>query len=314
MEFARTINNLFSFTGIGVSGGFQQFAAGTGPPAVVITGRTYHLIRDTDYTEHSIHWFLYDEAALQNKAIEFGVHGSVIQAIKDDIRECNPYVGHLQHFQTSNIWRRGILEIEDYSSAADFTAIMHASNSTIINPRSILICRQNAHHPEFINILSHHYEPLHYVLLFPHAEMGWGSSMIPDVPIMSQVAWYRNCVLADNDEHFSTMGRLCCEYLVDMYSRVEEQRLAYITRERRFQQCEQEDAEENDDEFEPTIKLPMSFVGSHTWTSEQVANAMALGCKFGKPTFFMTMTFNPDWAEVRDRLLPVKQHMIYLSW
>ena len=83
-----------------------------------------------------------------------------------------------------------------------------------------------------------------------------------------------------------------------------EQRLAYITRERRFQQREQEDAEENDDEFEPTIKLPASFVGSHAWTSEQAADAMALGRKFGKPTFFMTMTFNPDWAEVRDRLLP----------
>ena len=31
---------------------------------------------------------------------------------------------------------------------------------------------------------------------------------------------------------------------------------------------------------------------------------MALGRKFGKPTFFMTMTFNPDWPEVRSRLLP----------
>ena len=75
IEHARAINNLFSFAGIGVSGGFQRFVPGTGPPAVAITGRTYHLIRDTEYTEHSIHWFLYDEASLQKKAIEFGVHG-----------------------------------------------------------------------------------------------------------------------------------------------------------------------------------------------------------------------------------------------
>lgn len=54
MEFSRVINNLFSFTGIGVAGGFQHFQ-GMGPPAVAITGRTYHLIRNTEYVDHSIH-------------------------------------------------------------------------------------------------------------------------------------------------------------------------------------------------------------------------------------------------------------------
>ncbi|KIK32885.1 hypothetical protein CY34DRAFT_45861, partial [Suillus luteus UH-Slu-Lm8-n1] len=44
MEFCRVVNNFFSFAGIGVSGGFQHFncGAGAGPPAVAITGRTYH--------------------------------------------------------------------------------------------------------------------------------------------------------------------------------------------------------------------------------------------------------------------------------
>ena len=304
IENARTINNLFSFAGIGVSGGFQRFTSTAGPPAVAITGQTYHLIRDTEYTEHSIHWFLYDEMALQRKAIEFGVHGFVVQAIKDDIRECNPYVGHLQHFQVSDIRPRGILEIQDYSSPADFAAIMHASNSTVVNPRSVLIRRNHAQRPEFINILSHHYEPLHYVLLFPHGEIGWGTSVVPEVPVMSQLNWYRNRVLADNNNHFSILGRLCCEYLVDMYSQVEEERLAYISRERRFQEHQRHDHEEEEEEWEPNIKLPASFVGSQAWTSEQAADAMALGRKFGKPTFFMTMTFNPDWPEVRNRLLP----------
>ncbi|KAG1720093.1 uncharacterized protein EDB91DRAFT_1024849, partial [Suillus paluster] len=44
IEFCRVINNFFSFAGIGVSGGFQQFNSGgsAGPPAVAITGCTYH--------------------------------------------------------------------------------------------------------------------------------------------------------------------------------------------------------------------------------------------------------------------------------
>ncbi|KAF8439448.1 hypothetical protein L210DRAFT_858148, partial [Boletus edulis BED1] len=64
MEHSRAINNLFSFAGIGVNGSFEHFATGpgVGPPAVAITGQMYHLIRDTEYTDHSICWFLYDES------------------------------------------------------------------------------------------------------------------------------------------------------------------------------------------------------------------------------------------------------------
>jgi len=305
IEYSRVINNLFSFAGIGVTGGgFQHFPAG-GPPAVAITGRTYHLIRNTEYTDHSIHWFLYDEQMLEKKAIQFGAHGSVVQAIKNDIRDVNPYVAQLQYFNSPNVHRPRILELKDYSSPADFAAVMHASNSTAINPQSILIRRRRSQQPEFINILSHHYEPLHYVLFFPHAEIGWGASSIAEVPHMTQHQWYRGRLLADNNDRFSTFGHLCCEYLVDMYSRTEEQKLAYIARERRFREHELHAANESlEDEFEPTIKLPASFVGSHAWTSEQASDAMALGRKYGKPTFFMTMTFNPDWPEVQSRLLP----------
>ncbi|KAG2743143.1 hypothetical protein P692DRAFT_20690805, partial [Suillus brevipes Sb2] len=41
IDVCRVINNFFTFAGIGVSGGFQHFQ-GAGPPAVAITGRTYH--------------------------------------------------------------------------------------------------------------------------------------------------------------------------------------------------------------------------------------------------------------------------------
>jgi len=304
-EYCRTINNLFTFAGIGVTEGFQHFSPASGPPAVAITGRTYHLIRNTEYAEHSIHWFLYDESMRNQKALQFGVHATIIQAVKDDLHDVNPYVGHLDHFHTSPRQHRRILEIKDYgSAAADFAAVMHAANSTNINPRSILIRRHGSHQPEFINILSHHYEPLHYVLFFPHADIGWGSSQVPNVPRMSQMEWYRNHLLVNQDNRFSILGRLCCEYLVDMYSRWEEQRLQYIARECAFREHEVHDDSDEEEEFDPDIKLPTSFVGSHAWTSEQAADAMALGRRYGKPTFFCTMTFNPDWPEARTCLLP----------
>jgi hypothetical protein len=231
IENCRTINNLFSFAGIGVTGGFQHFAVGdgAGPPAVAITGRTYHLLCNTEIADHSIHWFLYDEALRSAKAIQFSVHATVVQAVKDDLSHVNPYVASLHHFRATPRQRQQVIEPKDYSSNGDFAAVMHASNSTTINPRSILIRRHGSSNPQYINILSHHYEPLHYTLFFPHGEIGWGSTSVPGVPPLSQMDWYRNRVLADDDDRFSTLGRLCCEYLVDMYSRTEEQRLLYIS-------------------------------------------------------------------------------------
>jgi len=231
----------------------------------------------------------------QEKAGEFGVHATVIQAM-DDLNAINPYVHHLHQFRPRSR-RKRLLELKDFSSNGDFAAVMHAANLTDINPRSVIIRRRGHRQPEFLNILSRHYEPLHYILFFPHGEMGWGITPIDGVPNLSQVDWYRSRLLADDEDHFSLFGRLCCEYLVDMYSRTEEQRLAYISQQRKLHAEELQD-QQPEEEFNASIKLPASFVGSRAWTSEQTADAMALGRKFGKPSFFCTMTFNPDWHEV----------------
>lgn len=197
---------------------FQHFysGAGSGLPAVAITGRTYHLIRDTEYEDHLIHWFLYDECMHQQKALEFGMHASIAQAITDDLNDINPYIRHLRQFRPRSCKKRQ-LELKDYSANSDFTAVMHASNSTDINPRSVVIHHRGHRQPEFLNILSRHYEPLHYMLFYPHSDIGWGLSQIDGIPNLSQVDWYRSQLLTDDGDCFSILGRLCCEYLVDMY-------------------------------------------------------------------------------------------------
>ena len=141
MEFSRVINNLFTFAGIGVNGSFKYFATGMGigPPAVAITGQTYHLIHDTEYTNHSLHWFLYDESERSRKAEHFGAHAFIVQAIVDDLRAVNPYVHRLDHFQRIPRRHSRLLELQDFSSNSDFAAVMHASNSTFINPYSIVV-------------------------------------------------------------------------------------------------------------------------------------------------------------------------------
>jgi hypothetical protein len=48
--------------------------------------------------------------------------------------------------------------------------------------------------------------------------------------------------------------------------------------------------------------LPSSFLGSRAWTSERVADALALCRSLGKPSLFITMTTNPKWPEIVSQL------------
>jgi hypothetical protein len=53
------LNNLFLFTAIGATKGFEHFQSE--PASVAITGQTYHQMLDIATPNHSFHWFLYDE-------------------------------------------------------------------------------------------------------------------------------------------------------------------------------------------------------------------------------------------------------------
>jgi hypothetical protein len=137
--------------------------------------------------------------------------------------------------------------------------------------------------------------------------MGWsraGSQLL--TPKRSQSQWYRFRLL--HEYRFRQLGRLACEYLVDMYSRIEDERLQYI-QEGRLRQAQQvycDEAEAQDEELQRMFAstLPSSFIGSRAWASEKVADALAICRQYGKPSIFLTMTTNPKWPEIVSRLLP----------
>ena len=98
-------------------------------------------------------------------------------------------------------------------------------------------------------------------------------------------------------------GRLVNEYLVDMFSRVEEARLNYIRNNQ--PNAALDEAVQAEGGTKPgNIYLPSSFLGGRRWCSEQLADALAIVAKYGKPSFFITMTTNPNWNEIKSKLCP----------
>jgi hypothetical protein len=232
---------------------------------------------------------------------------SWIEAIEHDLNAINPYVHHLRKFSSTwshNIHAVSALELSDVSSTGDFAAIMHGDNITDISPRSILIWHNSQNDPSFIPIFSRHYEPLQYPLLFPHGDLGWGlicndDGHLHDTLSLTQREWYKTRLLTD--DRFLLFGRLTSEYLCDMYSRIEEQRLQFIRRGR-LHEGHAQDSDVNDESID--IRLPVSFLGSKEWSSSETSDALALAREFGSPSLFITMTCNSDWPEIVEKLRP----------
>lgn len=90
-----------------------------------------------------------------------------------------------------------------------------------------------------------------------------------------------------------------------MFSRDLESRLAYIrSNQERIRRDDAALMGLSSVEANENIYLPSSFLGSNRWAAEQVADSLAIAAAFGSPTFFITMTCNPEWPEIQSQLRP----------
>jgi hypothetical protein len=187
-------------------------------------------------------------------------------------------------------------------AGGELAAVINTENLRYISSRKIVFFRKGGLQPRFVPILSCQYEPLQYPLLFPHGTPGWGF-LAPSQKNISctQVQWYRNLLLTE--PRIQILGRLACEYAMDMFSRTEEERLHYLKSGRRQQATGMDEAA---DPGAPDLfqnKIPVSFMGSRAWAADQVADSFAMARQLGKLSFFLTMTTNPSWPEIQSQLL-----------
>lgn len=295
---SRRLNNLFSFTAIGFTGQSRSI-----PPDahVEISGRSYHRILHLDSGRHSMRWFLYDEAERTQAASQWAVDLDWVTAVRTALDRVNPYIHNLRAFASMQDREYLALELQGPSANGDFAVLAHIANSTSFQPRSIVIWKHRDAEPEFINLLSPHYEPMQYPVLFPHGELGWGlDSRGQRLRDMTQIEWYRRRILSE--ERFQIFGRLANEYLCDMWSRVQEEQLSYIFHNRTQQQQNRDTDPNNPSSLD--VMLPADFLGSRAWTKEETADSLALARHFGRGTLMITMTTNPEWPEIVARLQP----------
>lgn len=310
---SRRLNRLFCFSGTKVEGRFVSLPI---PSNVAISGRVYHQMFDVSSGQHSMRWFLYDEQERLTTAERNGVPFQFVNVMHWHLEHVNPYIHQLQT-ALSTVTPGGsfAVELKDPSVGGEIAAIIHSNNLTQISPRSVVIWHKSGSSARPISILSSYYEPLQYPLFFPHGNPGWH----PGSP-MSQIWWYRVRILTES--RFQMHGRLFNEYLVDMFSRVEDERLNFIRRGREQHlnilqtRINQQNQDQRDQGIEVPVNdancsvaesgliLPASHLGSRAWASQQVADALAICRDKGNPSLFITVTTNPNWPEITSQLLP----------
>ena len=181
-------------------------------------------------------------------------------------------------------------------------------------------------HPYFIDLNNPLFEPMQYVLFFPHGTGGWYgcelrkgaggecdvvpnsgylSKQLPGIihsgSHMSLQRYARQMILCE--PRLKVLSRLGNEYLVDMQSRIEEKRLMYIRFSPTIQKATRADLLKGDSRSAgKRVKLPASYPGGPADLRLKSQDGLALVRHYGKPTWFITMTCNPDWPEITREL------------
>ncbi|RPB25636.1 hypothetical protein L211DRAFT_875427 [Terfezia boudieri ATCC MYA-4762] len=160
---SRRINSLYAFTAIGTTGEFIHF---TGISNVAVTGRIYHRLLDLHTNTHSLHWFLYDEDGRLKVATNQSIPKWIIDLLSSTFYLVNPYIRVLKSaFQTIEDPHASFaIELSSPTQGGDLAALIHAVNLTHIESRKIVIFHNADLQPQFISILSEHYEALQYLL------------------------------------------------------------------------------------------------------------------------------------------------------
>ena len=110
------------------------------------------------------------------------------------------------------------------------------------------------------------------------------------------------------------MGRIFQQYIVDMYTKIESDRLQHVRHNQSRLHAEfyqgltdataTADGQADGSQIGKKVTLPSSFTAGPRYQHQLHQDAMAIVHCYGKPDFFITFTCNPRWHEITDEPLP----------
>lgn len=122
---------------------------------------------------------------------------------------------------------------------------------------------------------------------------------------------YRLMIRANQSNHILKCGKLFHQFVVDMYAKIESERLLYIRLNQKKLRVDNyihlRDSIMNDsnaNDIGQKVILPASYTGSPRHMHEYAQDSMTYVRQYGRPDLFITFTCNSSWSEITDLLSP----------
>lgn len=164
------------------------------------------------------------------------------------------------------------------------------------------------------------YDALQYPLLFWEGEDGYNFNVrqidsVTHAPTNKKVSeknfYAYRLMIREGQDHLLHCGRLLQQFLVDMYAKIESERLLYLRINQKKLRADEyvhlRDAisrDSNANDIGQMVILPSSFTGSPRHLHEYTQDAMTYVRNYGRPDLFITFTCNTKWVEIESLLLP----------
>ncbi|KAG2227435.1 hypothetical protein INT45_007460 [Circinella minor] len=285
-----------------------------------IHGSMYHRIGSLLPNENDN---LSAEAANRHAVAPVTLNNVALQQLKNMMHRLNPFVTSFQSM--AEVSRtRGIDNVRiaigsenipynrGYNAPnADEIGILIVGNDGDENAGTRdIVLRTRADGLERISEMHRFYDALHYVLLFFQGDEGWTIDARSGTHKITVMEWYKYRLMVGGkpreDNYLHRSGKLFQQYIVDMYAKMEANRLGFIchNQSRLRAALYRNVADAMHGNCGKHVILPSSFIGYPRHMQQLYQDAMSIVRRFGKPDLFVTMTTNSRWPEIEGSLLP----------
>lgn len=217
--------------------------------------------------------------------------------------------------------RRSVGEHERVFNSPLSNEVAIIINGSEFERRDILLKKRSN---EIKNISETHiaYDPLQYPLLFPRGETGYCINLKQINPStkeetnkpVSAMMYYNYKIMVREDNYLLHFRQLFHQYLVDMYAKIETERLQFIRFNQKKLRAEDYihlkdtvNQNESSNNFGQMVILPSTFIGGPRHLHEYAQDALTYVRYGGKPTLFITFTFKPNCKEMKEHLFDNQQ-------
>lgn len=322
----RAYNSSLAFASLGVN---EDVLPSKGPYTFRIHGSVYHRIGhvfpEVGEQPKFSQIYIYDTENETNNRIRWNsdLNRNILELLQNMLHHNNPFAKCFKHTtelflnQNRTVNMKLILKADtskdprryNLPTVSELSVIIPGSSEYQPTNRDIVLYKRASYHPNgqkllHINETNQHYDPLHYVLLFPYGDSGWTigiqhKNSNKQTSIMNFYAYHM--MQRNNFNTILRAGRLFHQYVVDQYAKLEQQRLNYCLFHQNELRSElyqglADAVQAGDTDGKHTGKkiiLPSSFIGSPRHMHQMYQDAMAIVRRFGKPDLFITFTCNP---------------------